>query len=69
MSNIINRFRGDYFFLSNMYPCEIKEKDSVFPSSENFYMYYKCIFNDIEHYIDDGISKDSAKKIFMELWP
>jgi len=43
------RFRDDYFFLSNFYPCDVKIEgdltgtgsDIVFPSSENAYHYFR----------------------------
>lgn len=34
-------FRGDYFFLSNMYPCKIKYNDKTYHCSETFYISMK----------------------------
>lgn len=35
---MITKFRGDHFFLSNMFPCEINYNGNVFGSSEAAYM-------------------------------
>lgn len=37
----VNRFRGEYFFLSNMYPCRVKLDGVYYPSVENAYQVSK----------------------------
>ncbi len=39
--NEIRRFRGEYFFLSNFYPIEIKYEEFTYPSLEHAYMAQK----------------------------
>lgn len=39
----INVFRNEYFFLSNLYPCQIRDKKEVWESVEHFYQAAKCI--------------------------
>jgi ribA/ribD-fused uncharacterized protein len=36
--NVIDNFRGDYFFLSNFYMCPVMYAGLLFPSSEHAYM-------------------------------
>ena len=38
---IINSFRGDYYFLSNMYPCSIKCNGLTFSSAESLFHAFK----------------------------
>jgi ribA/ribD-fused uncharacterized protein len=40
---MINRFREDYFFLSNFYPCTVLFEGLTYPSSENVYQAYKTL--------------------------
>ena len=37
----ITHFRGDYYFLSNMYPVPIKYQGTIYQSVENFYQAMK----------------------------
>lgn len=39
--NKINKFRGDYAFLSNFYPCTIRHDGMVFKCSEALFQSYK----------------------------
>jgi len=39
---MINSFRGEYGWLSNMFPCKINYKGHSFISVENAYMWEKC---------------------------
>lgn len=34
-------FRNEYWFLSNMYPCELIEDNNIYNSSENYYQAHK----------------------------
>ena len=58
-------FRDEYFFLSNMYPCEIKYKGYTFPSSENLYQFLKIPENLQNDYIEifSTISPFEAKQL------
>jgi len=42
--DIIEEFSGDYRFLSNFWPCEIKYKGFVFPSTEHAYQAVKWLY-------------------------
>lgn len=37
-------FRGDYYFLSNMYPASFVYRDFYFPSVEHAYVFMKCAY-------------------------
>lgn len=52
----IDTFRGDYYFLSNMYPCEMELEGRVYPALENLFQSFKC-----------AVDKD--KDIFTKLEP
>ena len=39
----IIRFRGRYFFLSNMYPCKVKLNSVTFSSAEHAFQAAKCV--------------------------
>lgn len=39
---MIDEFRGDYYFLSNFYPCSIECENLVYPSVEHFYVAMKA---------------------------
>ena len=43
MSEPITRFRGDYFFLSNFYPCKISYQGCNYPSAEHAYQASKTL--------------------------
>ena len=38
---MINQFRGDFYFLSNMYECDIEFNKNKFKSIEHAYIYHK----------------------------
>lgn len=59
--NIITYFRGEYYFLSNFYPCQIKYKGMRYPSVENAYQAQK--FTEEYHSIFVKISPEEAKLI------
>lgn len=40
--DIITPFRGEYFFLSNLFPCNVKYKGHVYPSVEHAFQAAKC---------------------------
>lgn len=40
---IINSFRDEYFFLSNMYPCSVTFEGQTYPSSESAFQAAKCL--------------------------
>lgn len=42
----IRGFFGDYFFLCNFKPCEVKIETEVYPSSEHAYMAHKTLLVD-----------------------
>lgn len=39
---VINRFRGDYYFLSNFYPTKVKYKGLTYENSEAAFQAQKC---------------------------
>lgn len=39
---MINSFRGEYNWLSNMYSCNVEYKENIFKSVENAYMFAKA---------------------------
>jgi len=62
----INKFRGDYAFLSNFYPCIIHYKEMTFRCSEAMFQSFKCrTREDAEMFQDfDGLtSKRMSHKI------
>lgn len=40
---MIDRFRDDYFFLSNFYPCKVEYKGITYPTSEAAYQAQKTL--------------------------
>ena len=40
---MINKFRGDYFFLSNFYPCKILYRGITYPTSEAAFQAQKTL--------------------------
>ena len=38
------RFRNEYWFLSNMYPCDIRYEDTWYKSAETIFQMMKCSF-------------------------
>ena len=55
----INRFNGDYIFLSNFYPVEVEYNGILYPSVEHAYQAQKTLNEDIR--LDfSKINKDRA---------
>jgi ribA/ribD-fused uncharacterized protein len=44
-------FKGEYAFLSNMYPCDVWYEGIKYPSSENAYQAAKTLDSSVRHYI------------------
>lgn len=42
----IDKFRGEYFFLSNFAPCKVTYKGKVFPTVEHAFQAAKCLDED-----------------------
>lgn len=60
--NIIKEFRGEYYFLSNFYPINIKIGDNTYSSVEAAYQAMKCKTKD-ERKQFVGISAVQAKRL------
>lgn len=58
----ITEFRGDYFFLSNFYPCDVINEGVVWPSVEHAYQAAKTL-NVIEKQKFISLSAKEAKKL------
>ena len=59
---MISKFRGEYFFLSNFYPCRVIYKRRVFSSSEAAFQSEKCMNNSCrENFL--GLTALEAKKL------
>jgi len=66
----ITRFEGEYEFLSNFYPCNVKDNiyNIVFPSAEHFYQSRKTNVLEEKHHIltlTAGQAKRYGKKITL----
>ena len=62
MKNVIDKFIGDYAFLSNFEPCYIYYEDFIFYSVENAYQASKCKNKeDIVRFL--GIPPGKAKRL------
>ena len=48
MKNVIDRFKGDYFYLSNFYCCPVEYEGLVYPNSEAAFQAAKNIATDQE---------------------
>lgn len=59
---MINSFRGEYFFLSNFYPCKVLYRGVEFGSSESAYQAAKCK-NDDDFILFVGTTAKEAKKL------
>lgn len=57
--NDITAFRGIYYFLSNMYPCQVTYKGITYKSSENAYQAQKTNDVKIQYYISELEPKQS----------
>lgn len=64
---VIKNFRGEYYFLSNMYPCTIRIQNFVFLSSESLFQALKFRKNKdlVQRFcgIDGFTAKSLGKKI------
>lgn len=59
---MINRFTGNYNFLSNMYPCIIRINDEIYPSAEHAFQAMKCLDRDDRLAISVCRSPEEAKQ-------
>lgn len=62
MSNIINSFRGEYFFLSNMYPCTVYFEGEMYNSVEHAYVGAKTTDPEIRRLVRSIIKPGDAKR-------
>ena len=62
---MIDNFRDQYFFLSNMYPCMVRYDHIFYPSSENAYQSAKCPGH--EYYFAEIYNPFEAKKMGRKL--
>jgi ribA/ribD-fused uncharacterized protein len=60
MNRVILKFRGEFFFLSNFYPCKVEYEGVVYPSVENAYQASKTAPHRRREFVD--ISPKEAKK-------
>ena len=58
----ITRFRGEYRFLSNFYPCEINYEDRRYPSVEHAYQERKTLDPDDRKFIREARSAGEAAR-------
>ncbi len=56
------RFRDEYFFLSNFYPCEITVWGIAFPTSEHLYVASKTTDTDLRREISKLTTPGKAKR-------
>ena len=56
------KFRGLYWFLSNMYPCDVKWKGNIYKSVESVYQMEKCI-NDEDKEMFRTLNGFESKKL------
>lgn len=63
----IDSFSGEYRFLSNFWPCEIKYAGIVYPSVENAYQAQKFIKSPTVMYQFKNISASKAKRLARSL--
>ena len=64
----INKFSGEYFFLSNFYPCEIVDEDNFkYHSSEQYYMLQKATNHEDKAKILNTKNAAEAKKIGRQI--
>lgn len=59
---MINNFRGDYYFLSNFYPCKIVIDGITYDNAEAAFQSFKCK-NRVDRFKFSGINGPSAKKL------
>jgi ribA/ribD-fused uncharacterized protein len=61
---MINSFKGDYAFLSNFYPVEIKGEDGIiYPSVEHYFQAQKTLDIEKRKQIAKASTPSNAKKI------
>ncbi len=65
--NAITRFRGDYFFLSNFYPCGILFDGLDYPTLEHAYQASKTTVHELRCQIRDARSPAVAKAMGKSL--
>lgn len=63
MSNVIDNFRGEYFFLSNFYMRNIETVNGVFPSVEHMFMAEKSTSTEDYEMIRQSSSPKEARQI------
>ena len=56
------KFRGEYTFLSNMFPCEVLWEGKAYKSSESVYQMMKCA-NESDKTMFQGLNGYQAKKM------
>lgn len=59
---MICQFRGEYYFLSNLYPCHLQYDDMDFLSLEHAYLYLKYNNNDFRYKCLSDIPANILKK-------
>lgn len=59
---MINRFSGQYNFLSNMHPCIVKIGDEIYPSAEHAFQAMKCLDKNDRLAMSVCRSPEEAKK-------
>lgn len=74
MGTIRPSFRGEYFFLSNFYPCKVVIGGRTFPSSEHAFVSYKnnspmwkerCTYGDVSA---AQIKKEAKSRALVNNW-
>lgn len=63
MSNKIDSFNGEHFFLSNFYRCEIHSFPSTYPSVEHAYQAHKTLDQGKRVEIRDADTPSKAKRL------
>lgn len=66
MQNVINRFDGEYFFLSNFYPCVVVYEGITYKSSEAAFQAHKTLDVDKHRYfatLDASKSKREGRRL------
>ena len=59
--SVVDSFRGEYFFLSNFYSCEIWWEGILYPSTEHAYQASKTLDNKQRKKIAKAATPDKAK--------
>tara|TARA_Y100000034_G_scaffold34222_1_gene41922 strand:- start:4145 stop:4582 length:438 start_codon:yes stop_codon:yes gene_type:complete len=63
----ITEFRGDFYFLSNFFPCYVNYEEILYPSSEHAYQAAKSLDDTLRIYIRNMTSPAKAKKFGRHL--